>query len=200
MLQVFHKLHLLLFLTFRYFQAIKEDISSLVFLQMEGPILRGLMDLYTEYTAILERSLTDKECAIENSGSKINLAESLVQQVSVIANLSTLVNIFSSIIRNVFKEISHLVFEMDSYILFIQEACSRLRANICEQFIHKIMSLEGDHRPTQNSFIWTQDDSDSSTNMMPSVPYQVRHSYEMLRYGVYLLKNLLVSAWGSQLF
>lgn len=140
---------------------------------MESPILKRLEDLFTEYTSILEISLNDKEGATWKGGFKINLAESLVQQVSVVTNLSTLVKVFSCIIRNIFKESIHLEFEMDSYTLFTQEACSRLRANICEQFIHKAMSPEEGHGATQFDFIWKQDDS-NSTNMMPSIPYIVR--------------------------
>ncbi|WOG81216.1 hypothetical protein DCAR_0100361 [Daucus carota subsp. sativus] len=158
-------------------QAIKEDTSTLVILQMEGAVLKGLMDLFTEYTVILESSLDDKEYdGAEEVDSSVNSAESLVQQVSVIANLSTLVNIFSSIVRSIFEESSHLEFEIESYILFVQEACSRLRADLCEQFIRKIMSLESDHSLVPNECTWTQDDSASSDDIMPSVPYQVLYA------------------------
>lgn len=153
------------------FQAIKEDTSTFVILQMEGSVLKGLMDLFTEYTVILESSLDDKEYdGADEVDSSINSAESLVQQVSVITNLSTLVNIFSGIVRSIFKESSHLEFEIDSYILFVQEACSRLRADLYEQFIQRIMSLKSDYRLTPNE---SPDDSDSSSDIMPSVPYQV---------------------------
>ncbi|KAK1353310.1 Exocyst complex subunit [Heracleum sosnowskyi] len=158
-------------------QTIKEDTSTLVILQMEGSVLKGLMDLFTEYTVILESSLDDKEYdGAKEVDSSINSAESLVQQVSVIANLSTLVNIFSGIVRSIFIDSSHLEFEIDSYILFVQEACSRLRADLCEQFIQRIMSIEIDYRLTPNECAWTQDDSDSSSDIMPSVPYQVLYA------------------------
>ena len=71
-------------------QAIIEDASPLVALQMEGSILSGLMNLFVEYTIILERAITCEKIAAEKNGSRINLAESLPQQVSILANLSTL--------------------------------------------------------------------------------------------------------------
>lgn len=171
---VSHKLQLHPYLRFINFQAIKEDTSTFVILQMEGSVLKGLMDLFTEYTVITESSLDDKEYdGAEEVDSSINLAESLVQQVSVIANLSTLANIFSSIVRSIFKESSHLEYEIDSYILFVQDACSRLRADLCEQFIQRIMSLESEYRLTPNEGAWTQEESDFSSDIMPSASFQV---------------------------
>ncbi|KAK3011319.1 hypothetical protein RJ639_012397 [Escallonia herrerae] len=151
-------------------QATAKDISSLVALQMEDSIFKGLMDLLTEYIVILERALPSKTCVEEKGGSRIILAESLAQQVSVLANLSTLVQIFSSIIRNIFKDISHLKFEIDRYTLSTQGACNRLRAHFCEKFIHKIISFEGDYKLAPESR--TRDDFKVFSNLMPSPLYQ----------------------------
>jgi hypothetical protein len=71
-------------------QTIIEDVSPLVALQMEGSILRGLMNLFVEYTIILERAITCEKIVTEKYGSRIKLAESLPQKVSVLVNLSTL--------------------------------------------------------------------------------------------------------------
>ncbi|CAK9149984.1 unnamed protein product [Ilex paraguariensis] len=155
-------------------QAITADLSPLVSLQMEGPILRGLVDLFMEYIVVLERALATDMIATEEAGSRINLAETLAQQVSLLANLSTLVQFFSGIVRNVFKNINHLNFEIDSYILYIEEACGRLRTHFCEQFIHKILSCEGYHGLTVESCINSQEDgSNMFGNLVPSVCYQV---------------------------
>lgn len=123
-------------------QGIAKHITCLVSFQMESSILKGLMNLLTEYTLILERSINDKINVVEKGGPRINLAESLTQWVSILINTSTLVHFFSSIIINVFKDINHFKFEIDSCILFIEEACSRIRSHLCRKFIDKIMSEE----------------------------------------------------------
>jgi len=121
---------------------------------MEDSILSGLMNLFMEYIIILERAITCEEIVPEKGGSRINLAESSVQQVSILVNLSTLEHLFSSIVRSIFGSISlmnselmrnHLVGgqqkEIDSCMLFIQEASGQLRAHFCQQFIHRMMLL-----------------------------------------------------------
>jgi hypothetical protein len=50
-------------------QTIIEDVSPLVALQMEGSILRGLMNLFVEYTIILERAITCEKIVTEKYGS-----------------------------------------------------------------------------------------------------------------------------------
>ncbi|KAK2984618.1 hypothetical protein RJ640_029124 [Escallonia rubra] len=175
-------------------QAIAEDISSLVSLQMEDSIFKGLMDLLTEYIVILERALPSKTYVEEKGGSRILLAESLAQQVSVLANLSTLVQIFSSIITNIFKDISHLKFEIDRYTLSTQGACNRLRAHFCEQFIHKIISFEGDYKLAPESC--TRNDFNVFSNLMPSPLYQqsvldMHFLVEIARHGGYLTDHMI---------
>ncbi|KAA8543404.1 hypothetical protein F0562_021101 [Nyssa sinensis] len=154
-------------------QAVTEDVSPLLALQMEGPILRGLMDLTTEYIVIPERALTCETNGIEKCVSRINLAESPAQQISVIVNLSTLVHFFSRIIRSVFKGIDNFSFEIDSFILFIEEASDRVRAHFCQQFIYKIMSHEGGYRLMPETCVVGQGDSNIFQDLMPSVVFQV---------------------------
>ncbi|KAM7501493.1 hypothetical protein LguiB_000397 [Lonicera macranthoides] len=152
-------------------QGITEDISSLVSLQMEGSIFEGLKDLLTEYIDILERVLINKTNDVEKNCSRVNMAESLEQQVSVITNMLVIIQFFSSIIRNVFKDIDHLKFEIDSFILFIQESCIQIRTHCCMQFIHK-MSLESNRKLTSETYIQSQADSKILRDLMPSTPYQ----------------------------
>ncbi|KAF5930506.1 hypothetical protein HYC85_031379 [Camellia sinensis] len=151
--------------------AITKDISPLVAFQMEAVILKGLMALFTEYLAILESVLTGKAHGLERGGRGGNSAESLEQQVSVVANLSTLVRLFSSIIKSVFKGINHLDFEVHNFMLYIQEASDRIRAHFCQQFICKIMYGSG-CRLSQETWVGGQRDSDTSEDMMPSVVFQ----------------------------
>ncbi|KAH0636937.1 hypothetical protein KY289_036852 [Solanum tuberosum] len=117
-------------------QAILEEVSPLIQLHMEGLLLRGLVDLFTEYTSILESALTN-QTEIEEVDSRINIAESVEQQVSLISNLSKLGQIFSSMIRRAFCDTYHLEFEIDNYELFINDNCSRLRSQFCKQLILK---------------------------------------------------------------
>lgn len=142
---------------------------------MEGSIFKGLTDLFTEYIDILERVLINKTNDVEKICSRINMAESLEKQVSVITNMSVIIQFFSSIIRNVFKDTDHLKFEIDNYILCIQESCNQIRSHFCMQFIHKI-SLESNHKLTSETCIRSQADSNILPDLMPSTPYQVCRS------------------------
>ncbi|RVX19308.1 Retrovirus-related Pol polyprotein from transposon RE2 [Vitis vinifera] len=161
-------------------EAITEDVSPLVSLQMEGPILRGLTDLFMVYIASLERAI-----ACQTGGSIINLAVSLQQQVSVLANISTLVHFFSSIIKSIFKGISNFNCELMETplvgcqqkdlalcLLLIQEASDQLRASFCQQFIYR-MSPESGCRLTPETCGISYGDFNVFHDMIPSVVLQV---------------------------
>ncbi|XP_049407494.1 exocyst complex component EXO84B-like [Solanum stenotomum] len=139
-------------------QAILEEVSPLIQLHMEGLLLRGLLDLFTEYMSILESALTN-QIEIEEVDSRINIAESVEQQVSVISNLSKLGQIFSSMIRRAFCDTYHLEFEIDNYELFISDNCSRLRSQFCKQLI-----LKSGHRCSPSPAC--------CTDLQPSISYQ----------------------------
>ncbi|KAE7997868.1 hypothetical protein FH972_002465 [Carpinus fangiana] len=184
-------------------QAFTEDVSPLVGLQMEDSILSGLMNLFMEYIIILERAImnlfmeyiiileraiTCEEIVAEKGGSRINLAESLVQQVSILVNLSTLEHFFSSIVRSIFGSISHMNSELmrnhlvgdqqkelDSCMLFIQEASGQLRAHFCQQNIHRMMLLGTGFKHTVKT------SSDGQQDSMPSIAFQVNWLMELLR-------------------
>ncbi|TMW87509.1 hypothetical protein EJD97_019872 [Solanum chilense] len=138
-------------------QAILEEVSPLIQLHMEGLLLRGLLDLFTEYTSILESALTN-QTEIEEVDSRINIAESVEQQVSLISNLSKLSQFFSSMIRRAFCDTYHLEFEIDNCELFINDNFSRLRSQFCKQLILKSWPLDSEHS--------------CSTDLQPSISYQ----------------------------
>ncbi|XP_060180716.1 exocyst complex component EXO84A-like isoform X1 [Lycium barbarum] len=140
-------------------QAILEEVFPLIQLHMDGLLLRGLLDLFTEYTAILESALMNQR-EIEEVDSRTNIAESVEQQVSLIANLSKLAQIFSSMIRRAFGDTYHLQLEIDNYELFINENCGRLRSQFCKQLILKSWPLES--RPPPGC----------CTDLEPTVSYQ----------------------------
>ncbi|KAK9040985.1 hypothetical protein V6N11_016117 [Hibiscus sabdariffa] len=164
-------------------QAIIADVTPLLAIQMEGSILNGLMNLFTEYITILEKAITFK-IHVSEKGSRRALAESLPQQLSVLANLSTLQLFFFKLVRiflrgpgNLNSELrtkNSINFpqkELDDCILFIQEAAAKLKAHFCQQFINRMMS------PEISSKIMLCNDSpqESSTfqGAMPSVAFQV---------------------------
>ncbi|XP_021670535.2 exocyst complex component EXO84B isoform X2 [Hevea brasiliensis] len=133
-------------------QAIIKDVTPLAALQMESSILSGLSNLFIEYIAILEKAISSKINVPEKGGSRIILAESVPQQVSILSNLSTLERFFSSTLTSIFSGIncsdSELTKngsqqqELDSCLMVIQQASAQLRAQFFQQFIYRVVSLE----------------------------------------------------------
>ncbi|KAI9182173.1 hypothetical protein LWI28_022759 [Acer negundo] len=158
-------------------QAIAVDVTPLVTLQMEGSIIRGFMDLFTEYIVIHERAIDSETDVTEKGCSTINLAKSLQQQVSVLANLSTLEHFFFGIVRSIFRDISQFVGfqhkELYSDTLSIQEANSRLKAHFCQQVINRTMSLEIGSEHAKEACINNVDHNSMLQDAMPSVEFQV---------------------------
>ncbi|XVE53464.1 hypothetical protein DITRI_Ditri03aG0005500 [Diplodiscus trichospermus] len=165
-------------------QAIIADVIPLVAIQMEGSILKGLMNLFTEYMAILEKAITFETYASEKSSRRI-LAESLPQQISVLSNLSTLQHIFIKIIRSFFrgtsrenselrkkKIIDFQQKELDDCILCIQEAAAKLKAHFYQQFINRMMFFDGS-KLMHKSCSDNQEESSTFPDAMPSVAFQV---------------------------
>ncbi|KAJ0796670.1 putative cullin repeat-like-containing domain superfamily, exocyst complex component Exo84 [Helianthus annuus] len=142
-----------------------KDVSSLVSV-MGRSILEELMDLFAEYCFILERALTYETDAVVEGASRIKMAESLSQKVSIIANLSTLEYFFPNVIRSLFKDVTQLKNVIDLHVTSVSGICSRLKARLCKQFIHSIMSNEA-------SCIKDYVDFDLLQGSMPSVPYQI---------------------------
>ncbi|KAI3449808.1 hypothetical protein Pfo_006473 [Paulownia fortunei] len=152
------------------FQSVAEDIWPLNALQMESSVLKGIIDLLTAYILILESALTGDTDVIEKEGFRINLPESPTQGVFILANLSTLMQFSSSIIRNIFDGIHQLDFEIDNYLLFIQDTYSRLKACFFGQFISNIFSPNVDHESGPEICVSWQGDS-RMCDLIPSVPY-----------------------------
>nr|XP_043620220.1 exocyst complex component EXO84A-like [Erigeron canadensis] len=146
-------------------QTVIEEVSSLVPI-FGTSILNELMEIFMEYSSILERALAYETNDAEEGAPRIKMAESLSQKVSIIANLSTLEHFFSSVIRNLFKGVNHLKIVMDGSMISIADACSKLRTHICKQFIRQIMSNE-------DTSIRDHIDSDLFQGLMPSPPYQI---------------------------
>ncbi|KAJ7977204.1 Exocyst complex component EXO84B [Quillaja saponaria] len=166
-------------------QAITEDVSPLVSLQMGGSVLGELRNLFMEYVVILESALTwDTSMAEKDGGSRINLAESMLQQVSVLANLSTLVGFLTVMVKNIFRSINHTDSEImgnhsgghqqtehENFIQFIEEASNQLRDIFYQKFILRVLSTESSHVPTGD--IHNDGHCDSSVCLTPSGILQV---------------------------
>ncbi|KAK8694031.1 hypothetical protein V6N13_071595 [Hibiscus sabdariffa] len=166
-------------------QAIVADVTPLLSIQMEGSILNGLMNLFTEYIAILEEAITFEK-HVSEKGSRITLAESLPQQLSVLANLSTLQLFFFKIVRSFLRgpgylnselrkknSIDFLQKELDGCILFIQEATAKLKAHFCQQFINRMISLETSSKVMLETCSDNPQESSPFQGAMPSVAFQV---------------------------
>lgn len=144
----------------------------LIAFQMESSVLKGIMDLFTAYIVILESAITGDTDVMEKGGFRINLPETPTQGVFILANLSTLMQLFSSIIRNIFDGIHQLYFEIDNYIMFIQDTYSRIKACFLGRFISNIFSPNVDHESGPEVLNGRQDNSRFS-DLFPSVPYLV---------------------------
>ncbi|KAE8668796.1 putative phosphatidylcholine acyltransferase [Hibiscus syriacus] len=189
--------------------AIIADVTPLLAIQMEGSILNGLMNLFTEYIAILEKAITFETHVFEK-GSRRTLAESLPQQLSVLANLSTLQLFFFKIVRSFLRgpgylhselrkknSIDFLQKELDGCILFIQEAAAKLKARFFQQFINRMTSSE----TSTKLMLQTCNDSPQSSKFqgaMPSVAFQVLF-FELRRVDKIDEDNVFEEDWLMEL-
>eukprot|EP00257_Ricinus_communis_P020106 XP_015579265.1 exocyst complex component EXO84A [Ricinus communis] len=166
-------------------QAISKDVTPLAALQMEGSILAGLSDLFMEYITILEEAITCDVNMSEKSGFRVILAESVPQQVSILANLSTLEIFFSNTVRSIFRgtncidsekiKIHRVGFpdqEVDSCVMFIQEASTRLKAQVFKQFIDRVLSPEV-CKLTPEMWVDSENRSRLFNGLLPSSVFQV---------------------------
>ncbi|RDX79924.1 Exocyst complex component EXO84A, partial [Mucuna pruriens] len=167
-------------------QAIVEDISPLVSLQMGSLVISGITNLFTEYVIILESALTHEKHTTEQGSPRIKLAESLPQQVSILANLSTLVKFLSIMVKNIFSSSDHIELQvlenhsivdqqqgLDDFLLFIEEGSNKLRSVFCQQLILRVLSTYHRHEIFSASHYNDQVDANTIHHPMPSGVFQV---------------------------
>lgn len=170
-------------------QAIVEDISSLVSLHMGSLVISGITILFTEYIVILEKALTYEASSTEQGSPRIKLAESLPQQVSILANLSTLVQFLSIMVKDIFSSSDHIEFQvlenysivhqqqgLDDFLLFIEEGSNKLRNVFCQQLILRVLSTYHRHEIFSASHCNDQFDANTVHDPMPSGIFQVLFS------------------------
>ncbi|KAE8681753.1 Phospholipid sterol acyl transferase 1 isoform 1 [Hibiscus syriacus] len=134
-------------------QAIIADVTPFLAIRMEGSILNGLMNLFTEYIAILEEAITF-ETHVSEKRSFLRGPGYLHSELRK---------------KN---SIDFLQEELDGCILFIQEAAAKLKARFCQQFINRMSSPETSSKLMLQIF----NDSPQSSKFqfaMPSVAFQV---------------------------
>ncbi|XP_029125367.1 exocyst complex component EXO84B-like [Cajanus cajan] len=164
-------------------QAIMEDISPLVSLQMGSLVISGITNLFTEYIVILEKALTYETITMEQGSPRIK-AETLSQQVSILANLSTLVQFLSIMVKNIFGSSGHLqILEnhsivqqqqaLDDFLLFIEEGSNKLRNVFGQQLIQRVSSTYQKHEIFSASHYNDKFDANTIHNPMPSGIFQV---------------------------
>ncbi|XP_058759137.1 exocyst complex component EXO84B-like [Vicia villosa] len=169
-------------------QAIAEDISPLVTLDMENLVTSGLKNLFIEYIIILESALIYETNEMEQDSPRIKLAESLSQQVSILANLSTLVQFLSTMVKGIFSSRSsnhmdlqvvknhsgvHRHQELDDFLLFIEESSIKLRNVFCQQLILRMLSTYSSHEMFSAIHYNDQFDANPIHNSTPSAIFQV---------------------------
>ncbi|XP_021888565.1 exocyst complex component EXO84B-like isoform X2 [Carica papaya] len=145
-------------------QAITECTTPLLLLQMEASILEELTNLFMEYMLILEKALICEIYIEEKGDPRINFARLPEQQVSLLANLSTLEQLFPFIVQDLVRNSNSQ--HLDNCIHLVKESTSQLRAHFCQQFICRIMSLESGSRLA----------SETPTDTVHRLPHNVRPS------------------------
>lgn len=162
---------------------------------MGSLVISGIKNLFTEYIVILERALTHEASATEQVSSGIKLAGSLPQQVSILANLSTLVQFLSIMIKNIFSRSSdhidlqglenHSIVQpqqgLDDFLLFIEEGSNKLICLFCQQLILRVLPTYHSHEIVSASDLNDQFDANTIDNPMPSGIFQVLFSQITLK-------------------
>lgn len=167
-------------------QAIVEDISPLVGLQLGSSVISGLTKLFSEYIVILERALIYDRSVTEKGASRIKLAESVPQQVSILANLSTIEQFLHIIVKIIFSGTGHIDShlmenrsvaywqkELDDFLLFIDEGSNKLRHKFCQQFILRVLSTYRSHELPLAFHDNDHCDAKTIRSLMPSGVFQV---------------------------
>ncbi|KAI3990819.1 hypothetical protein MKX01_011727 [Papaver californicum] len=163
-------------------QGIISEVLPLIDLQMEISILNGLMELFREYIEILVEAIPCKTNILDVGGSRVILAQALSQQVSVLANASALVDIFSITFKSIVmnsqngfqpENMGSREKELDNWIVAIQQTSNQLTAHFCQQFVHRVMSPYAGSRLCAETYTDDQEDSGIDQDFMPSFAFQV---------------------------
>ncbi|KAI4324591.1 hypothetical protein MLD38_030065 [Melastoma candidum] len=118
-------------------QAIVEDVSPMLVLQMQTSIFEGLRDIYMEYVALLKEAVTYD--LSHNEDPEVDSPDMLTRQVSIVANVSAMEDLFCRMIEsNVPGDGFDLCFSN------VLEATDLLRSRFCQEFTSRVMSLGSD--------------------------------------------------------
>ncbi|KAF5185365.1 Exocyst complex component exo84b [Thalictrum thalictroides] len=160
-------------------QAIMKEVFPLVILQLETSIFDGLLELFKEYIDNLERTIQSRAYVVDGNDGRII-------QLSALANALALVHIVSITARSIFKDLKNygcqlkadivvesFYEELDNWLLSIQDVVDQLRYQFKQHVIHRVMSPEGGPLFSADIYCVDQGDSNSFTDLRPSVAFQV---------------------------
>ncbi|XP_048136897.1 exocyst complex component EXO84A [Rhodamnia argentea] len=173
-------------------QEFVEDVSPLESLQLEGPTLEGLLQVFNSYVNLLINALpgsAEHEENLENSGSRIvKMAETESQQIALLANASLLVDellpraamkLLSLHSMNKPEDLARRTPdkqnrhpEQRDWKRRLQRSVDRLRDSFCRQCaLDLIFSEDGDIRLNAHMYIM-MDDLMEEPEWFPSPIYQ----------------------------
>ncbi|MQL71688.1 hypothetical protein Taro_003987 [Colocasia esculenta] len=163
-----------------------EDISPLCSLQMGNSILKGLADLFTEYIKILECAIPRCGSSVEEGSVRVNTAQKLSQQLSLLANAWTLVDYFFSVAKCISEDVKASSDEQipdtygaprheepDKWNFSIQDAADHLGLFICQQLVDRYISAVSECRTSSESYSDILDLATSPESPMPSSEFQM---------------------------
>lgn len=153
---------------------------------MEGIIFTALVNLLKEYVLTIEKALFYDSDVSKKDDSRINLAMSLQQQISILANLSSFEQILPRMIRHVCGEsqqknsdymnehaIGNKQKKIDTFTSFAQEASSQIKVRFFQQYVTRIMSQETSSKLTSEIGSNVQSHASVVCEVTPSVALQV---------------------------
>ncbi|KAK7277487.1 hypothetical protein RJT34_22500 [Clitoria ternatea] len=136
-------------------QAIIDDIYPLIALQMGSLIISVVKDIFMEYIFIVEKAFTHETRETKKGSPRIKFAKSLPQEVSILANIATLVHFLSTMIKSIFNKAGEIDIrvsesnllveqqELDDFLLSTEEGSNKLRNMFCLQLIQRVSSTYG---------------------------------------------------------
>ncbi|MED6207403.1 hypothetical protein PIB30_035504 [Stylosanthes scabra] len=155
---------------------------------MGSSIISAISNLIREYVNILERALTFEPRGGEQVSPRIKLAESVAQQVSILANMSTLSKFLFIMVKSVYssnvdgEKDSHEVEEnsdvdqhqeLEGFMLFLEESSQKLRTVFCQQLIARVSATYHSHEIFSAIQHSDQFDDNKVQYTMPSDIFQV---------------------------
>lgn len=164
---------------------------------LENLILKGLHDLFDEYTLILERAITIEGYVEECDFPFAISAQKLHQKISILVNSFVLVHFLPTVVQNSFNATvfsSDVVLpehdklssqkELDLWKRAIQEASIQLKSCFCQLFVSGFMGhVNSESMKDLNTCCSSNCLPGSSEDPLPSFVFQVWYFPDLLLVG-----------------